>query len=180
MTTTTTRRALLARSAATAAMIPAAAIPASAATALASKHPDAELLALGRQYDVLARQYDDAVERWNPVWKALGQAREAVRGSLPDGGWLDLMKRVEARFPDKGPHPDDMSKAMFDPEAAIIAWPATTIAGLAVKAKVVRQYNESWWDASDADADYEVLVARKLIDAVIELAETIDREAVRS
>src|ERR1019366_9066045 len=53
---------------------------------------------------------------------------------------------------------------------AIVAIPATTIAGLAVKARLAAFANEGCWDDSDEDADWEVLVVRKLVDAVIRVA----------
>ena len=49
---------------------------------------------------------------------------------------------------------------------AIVAIPATTIAGLAVKARLAAFAND--WD--DSDNDWDVLTVRKLVDAVIRLA----------
>jgi hypothetical protein len=164
---TTSRRTVLAGLAA----IPAAVAPAAAIPALASDHPDAELLAVGRRFDTLAEQRDRSVERWEPVWQAIQQERNTIPGTLSNDGWMALTERVEARFPERGPHPDDIAGAMNEPERAIMALPATTIAGLAVKARLAREYNRSWWDESDENADWDVLVARKLVDAVLALAE---------
>lgn len=67
-------------------------------------------------------------------------------------------------------HPDYYVSAMQPLWEQVIAIPATTIAGLAVKARVMRFFCQNYWEESDADADVDVLLCRKLCDAVIDMA----------
>jgi hypothetical protein len=52
-----------------------------------------------------------------------------------------------------------------------MALQATTTAGLAVKARMARFSCKHFWrETADANADWDHLVARKLIESVLELA----------
>jgi len=87
-----------------AAALPAVAVLPAVTAAAAVANLDAELIALGKQFELLENQYDLA----------------AARGDQAE------------------PHCDDITDAMEAPMRRIMALPATTLAGLAVKARVAR------------------------------------------
>jgi hypothetical protein len=72
----------------------------------------------------------------------------------------------------QGEHPDDILNRSDAPSRAILAIPATTLAGLAVKARLAKFGASNIWDESDEDADWDHLVLRNLVEAVLELAMT--------
>jgi hypothetical protein len=49
----------------------------------------------------------------------------------------------------------------------IMAWPATTFAGLAIKARVVQDACGHYWDESYRDCDWDRQMVRSLIQAVL-------------
>jgi len=78
--------------------------------------------------------------------------------------------RIEKEYPVAGPEPDHFSDQMDSPMIRIMSLRARTIDGLAVKARVARYACKHFWDDSDADCDWDKLMARKLIDAVLKMA----------
>ena len=62
----------------------------------------------------------------------------------------------------------DILDMMDAPTHRIIALPATTLAGLAVKARVARFSWEHFWDEPEENLDWDELMARELIDAVLD------------
>jgi hypothetical protein len=50
----------------------------------------------------------------------------------------------------------------------IMTLPATTLAGLAIKARVARFSCEHLWEEPEEDLDWDELMTRKLIDAVLD------------
>lgn len=110
----------------------------------AANHPDAELLALGRKFDAFEKQ----IVLSEAAWNSEDEARQRVTV----------------------PHPDAVVSANVAVDRAILALPATTLAGLAVKARQAAFYASSYWNDSDEDADWDMLLVRKLIDNVIAVA----------
>jgi hypothetical protein len=162
MTTTTSRRAVLAGVAA----LPVATTPALAAVA----NPDAELLALGERFDALMKLYDDAEVRSEPYQTAFSRegAKLAETAPNPDGVWEELCDRLEREYPIAYPTCDDVIDLTGEPSRQIMALPAFTPEGLAVKARLARFHCSHFWRVADEEkADWDDLVARKLIDAVL-------------
>jgi hypothetical protein len=96
-------------------------------------------------------------------------SKSSTRGLAPITyeKYLEAAARVDRAFP----LPNPMWEAVSDMQAPvarkIMALPATTLAGLAVKARVAQSACERFWDVSDADCDWDQLMARQLIEAVL-------------
>ena len=61
----------------------------------------------------------------------------------------------------------------MDPIAReILAVPALTLDGLAIKARVAKWAASDFWTESNEDVDWDKLCVRELIDAVIQMAAT--------
>jgi hypothetical protein len=120
---------------------------------------DVELLALGKQFDQLERQYHEVMERDRPRIERELQLLEAQEPS----------EKLDQEFGPQG-RPDalDILDMVDVPMRRIMALPATTLAGLAVKARVARFSCEHFWDEPEEDLDWDELMARKLIDAVLD------------
>lgn len=161
-----------------AAAVTAAAASPGVSTAKA-KHPDEALLAYGRELDTCVRDHKTACAKYRPLWDKLSARFEEERDNethrnsysqiCDDVGLTALNLQSE--------HPDDILMRAEAPSRAILAIPATTLAGLAVKACLAKFGAEHIWNESDADADWDHLVLRNLVDAVLELA--AKGEAVR-
>jgi hypothetical protein len=123
--------------------------------------PDAELLALGKQFDRLERQYRQTMERDRP--------RIERELQLLDAHQRNVQQKLDAEFgPQSRPDALDFLEMMDAPMRQIMALPATALAGLAVKARVVRFSCEPFWDEPEEELDWDELMARKLSDAVLE------------
>ena|SRR5690348_13899942 len=159
------------RRAAMAVLAAAATLPAAVAVAGAT-NPDAELIEAGREYDRLAKIYETVLKKEEPCW----QAREAdIRGLKEKGPYSDaelvaVIERAEREHPLPSPNGDQILNLMDPIAKKILALPAHTLGGLAVKARVARFACSSFWHESDEDADWDILVARKLIEAVERVA----------
>jgi hypothetical protein len=143
---------------------------------------DLELLKLGRQLDLLVQRYETARQRFIPVNDAQKrlmakwcQAHPGYNNDQLMAAYIEIEKDLSEGI---GEHPDDAMNDVDGVSRAIVAIPATTIAGLAVKARLAAFANEGSWDDSDEDADCEVLTVRKLVDAVIRLASSSASAAV--
>jgi|SRR5665213_1487509 len=148
-------------------------LPALTLPAIASNHPDAELLAIGEQYDALAAIYEDAQRRAQPRWDARENFLASLRGGPRTPSNREIMHalaQIDRKFPIADPQPDDAIGATDEPACRIMALPARTIAGLAVKARVAKLAASNYWDDPDDDADWDKLIVRKLIDAILESA----------
>jgi len=120
---------------------------------------DVELLALGKQFDQLERQYHEVIERDRPRIERELQLLETQEPS----------EKLDEEFgPQSRPDALDILDMMDAPIRRIMALPATTLAGLAVKARVARFSCELFWDKPEEDLDWDELMARKLIDAVLD------------
>jgi hypothetical protein len=156
------------------ASLPATTVP---AAALGNIRPDAELIALGKQFDALDRQYTDARRRQDPIDKAFRRLIHTHRPNQPStlsderAFYQGLWDQAEAECggPVK-PHPDDISEQIGPLTTTIIDIPASTIEGLAVKARVARHACWHFYETSDEDADWDHQMARGLIDAVLKAA----------
>ena len=127
--------------------------------AAAAAAPDVELLALGKQFDLFERQYHQVMERDRPRIERELQLLEAQERS----------EKLDEEFgPQSRPDALDILDMMDAPIRRIMALPATTSAGLAVKARVARFSCELFWDKPEEDLDWDELMARKLIDAVLD------------
>jgi hypothetical protein len=78
------------------------------------------------------------------------------------------LKSLDVQVPLPVPCCEDITDAMDPVFSRIMALPATTIAGLAVKADILRHYYEKGFDESfDADSSWDDLGAvRALVEAV--------------
>jgi len=120
---------------------------------------DVELLALAKQFDQLERQYHEVIERDRPRIERELQLLETQEPS----------EKLDEEFgPQSRPDALDILDMMDAPIRRIMALPATTLAGLAVKARVARFSCELFWDKPEEDLDWDELMARKLIDAVLD------------
>ena len=165
MTNSTSRRSIILK-AATALVASTAAMP-----ALAGIAPDAELLRLGAVFDEFKRQYDEAMIGWKPVEAFIEEELEKL-GDGPDVTYEAVeavWQRAYARFPDFT-IPENVVADMDNPQLQIMAFPATTLAGLVVKAKVAKFGCENYWDKEWKDRDWDHMAATQLIDAVLALA----------
>jgi hypothetical protein len=121
------------------------------------------------------QRFECARQRFIPVneahTKLLAEWRQTHPGYSEDqilGAYIDIYNSLREGV---GEHPDDVMNDVDGVSNAIVAIPATTIAGLAVKARLAAFANAgSDWEESDKDADWEVLTARKLVEAVIQVA----------
>jgi hypothetical protein len=143
-----------------------------------ANEPDAELIALGRQLDILRQRHAAAVATCAPLWEESGRRLEEwkrlhagythialgeVMRKINDDVGLGSIERAKQ-------HPDDIMSESDSVSRAIIAIPAITIAGLRVKARLAAFAAPNYWDENDKDADWDHLAVRKLIDAVIGVA----------
>ncbi|WOH70675.1 hypothetical protein RX330_20475 [Bradyrhizobium sp. NDS-1] len=102
--------------------------------------PDAELIALGQQLDAFAHRLATSEAKW-------------AEDTAPN--WE---------------HPDDILTEAGPVCRAILAAPARTVAGLAVKARLAAFGAPTYWQKSDEDADWDILVMRQLVESVIHTA----------
>ncbi len=150
----------------TIATLPALAVPAIAAV---TPHPDADLLELGRQFDEWEREFKLTEEYWQPRWavqyEVMAEKLSPTTLHISD----EVAAEVERRLgPALKPHPDELCDAASEKmNRQIMALPASTLAGLAVKARVARFACFGFYGASDEDADWEHLMARELIESVL-------------
>jgi hypothetical protein len=165
VTAVTSRRSLLAGAIAAAASIP-------ATSPAKEKHPDEVLLAYGRELDSCAHDYWTTCAKYRPLWDKLNARLEEERERTANrASYRQICDEVGLSALDEtGEHPDDIMNRSDAPSRAILAIPATTLAGLAVKARLAKFGASHIWDESDTDADWDHLVLRNLVDAVLELA----------
>jgi hypothetical protein len=91
--------------------------------------PDVELLALGKRLDQLERWYHEVMERDRPRIERELQLLDAQEPS----------EKLDKEFgPQSRPDALDILDMMDAPMRGIMTLPATTLAGLAVKARVAR------------------------------------------
>jgi hypothetical protein len=154
MTTTTSRRAVLAGAAAS--------IPATALAALPID-PDAELLAIGTKHEALVAQFLDATHRAEPNEGAFRNAYAAWRldhpyaGNMPEEEWQTLSDRIDREYPVAAPMPDDCTDAMGPLLDRMFEFEAQTARGLLVKIRALAFYGDrEWSDALEAESDRDL------------------------
>ncbi len=137
-----------------------------------AKHPDEALLAYGRELDSCAHGYWTALAKYRPLWDKLRDRLEEQRESRTNRvAYHQIYGEVGLTALDQqGEHPDDFTTRADAPSRAIMATPATTLAGLAVKARLAKFGASEIWNESYDDADWDHLVLRSLVDAVLDLA----------
>ena len=135
---------------------------------------DAELIALGNRFDELEWQYRFVKGRDRARNKTFSELLEAQQGRiLSDEEWKQVLNGIGGQLDQQfGPaiQPDvlDIMDMLDSSQRRIMALPAITLAGLAVKARVARFECERLWDKPVEDLDREQMMARDLIDAVLE------------
>jgi hypothetical protein len=138
--------------------------------------PDAELIELGRRWDVLEVQCARAEELSEPNEQAWVAALDAidqkatvdgVRQHVPDAVFLEAAKQADALHPLPSPTVTEVFDAMGPIERRILALPATSLAGLAVKARLAKFGCPNLWAKSADDADWNEVLVRNLIEAAI-------------
>jgi hypothetical protein len=165
----TSRRALLARAPAAAAL--ALAVPVST-FAGGVGGDDAELLALGERFDWLAAEEERIFQLEAPYWAAhhrLIVEMHAEGRCHRNEEWAERFQTIE-KFRPPGPSSADITGEMDAPTRRIMALPAYTVAGLAVKARATA-YACGHMDNSDfASADWDHMHVRMLVAAVLTMA----------
>lgn len=143
-----------------------------------SHTPDAELIELGRQHDVIAQQYAAAVVRFSPKWDEHLRLTKDWERDNPDCSseeYRAARDRIAGEIgltamEQSGQHPDDFMNESDPIARAILAIPAITVAGLSVKARLAAFGARGLWNKNDDDADWADLVVRSLIDEVLHMA----------
>jgi hypothetical protein len=143
MTTTTTRRAILAG----AAMLPALAIPAIAAALPAVAPNDTDLIELGARYEKLFLDYTNSIFQWAPLMRS---AHAEVREKFKFAEWHDLpdkQNRKASRLLSQitkrngcniaSDRMSVLADEMYPLAVAINDAPASSLGGLRAKALVV-------------------------------------------
>jgi hypothetical protein len=144
----------------------------------ASPNPDAELIELGRKHDEIEQRYKAATALYAPHWDEHRRPfeewdKESTARSDADvmAAWASISDEIGLTKLEKdGPNLDAIMGESSPVAEAILAIPAFTIRGLSVKARLAKFGAFTYWDESDDDADWDILVVRKLIDAVIDAA----------
>lgn len=157
-----------------AAAVTAAASSSSRASNAKANHPDDVLLTYGRELDSCIHDHKTTCAKYRPLWDNLSarlqdETRRHDESSVSWHGRIYAEVGLEA-LDQQGEHPDDIIGRSDAPSRAIMAIPATTLAGLAVKARLAKFGASHIWKESDGDADWDHLVLRNLVDAVLELA----------
>jgi hypothetical protein len=95
-----------------------------------------------------------------------------MRPNYTDEKFYEVGRMLDERFPLQHPSADDVTDAQCPVARRIAALPVTTLAGLAVKARIAQATcSYCYREENDNDADWDHLHVRKLIDAVLGLAE---------
>lgn len=142
-------------------------------------HPDAALISAGKTFDALVEALKCANRAWIPnsdaFWEAsreLIKAKEA--GTLETIRSLDLYEVVCRRAdqispPPAGFHTDDITSLLEPVEREILARPAHTVAGLAIKCRVAKFAIPSAWDDEKpvADLDWDQWVMRTFVESIM-------------
>jgi hypothetical protein len=133
---------------------------------------DAELAAAGVEFRILLNLFFKARRLSEPNGDARDPAiRLGMFQGLDNDAMFKLLERIDERFPLPVPSCDDITDAM-DVVERIMALSATTIAGLAAKAEVVRFFNPAAFAEDDGGGDLGDLGAavRALVEAISALA----------
>jgi hypothetical protein len=148
-----------------------------------SQTPDAELIELGHQHDLIAQRHAAAVARFRPKWDEHRQLMKDWKSDNPglsSEEYMAAYNRIAneiglTAMEESGLHPDDLLEESEPIARAILAIPAITVAGLSVKARLARFGADGLWDENDGAADWSDLLVRNVIDAVVHVAASESR-----
>ncbi len=145
----------------------------SALSSIQAELADAELVSKGRTMDRFIADYETAHAMYEPLW----DKREALLATpkRDDETSHDFLVRIDEEvglpaLEKKQQHPTDIMNRAHSVSMAVLNAKATTIAGLAVKARLAKFTAKYLWEEADADADWDHLILRNLVDAVLMLA----------
>lgn len=140
--------------------------------------PDAELLALGAKAEALWQSVETARAQLAPLdaeWQRRYFAWADANPGRTDEQVSEAFKRFGdevglAAFEQSGRHPDDYLDKLDAISREIWRLPATTIAGLAVKARIAKHSASDVWESPNDDTDFSRLAIRHTINALLEIA----------
>jgi hypothetical protein len=150
-----------------------AVVPATATAACWFPGPDAELLELGKRFAEVTGEVDAANAAFNVIYNPISARSDRLCAGIPEGAqqhaiWKRLADEAGPAF---GEAERDLFEAWDrhrDVIEAIAAIPATTMAGLAVKAAVVRQQNAELWEEHGCEFHQAPIVG--LVDEIAAMA----------
>ena len=166
MNTVSTRRTIL---------VGAATLPALSLPAIAEFNQDAELLALGKQFDALEIEYREERIRNAGYYEAEQAALRRMRdhqARLSNGEFAALFDKEMEGAP-KQSHPtwEEIVDRMDPVQRRISKLPAKTLEGLKVKARSAKQACSHFWEAENLDdAGWDHRIARTTIDAILAIS----------
>jgi hypothetical protein len=167
---TTSRRSFLAAAAVAAAIV-------APNVAVAKPTEDSQLIELGKKLSKLVQEYYAECARLRPFWDEHKRQMDAWKESHPyreDGEGFAEYKRISAEIgldeQEKLNHPDHVMDRIDPVASAIMTIPATTWAGVLVKAQLAKFAADDFWGQSEDDLDWDKSTMRKLVDAVIDMA----------
>jgi hypothetical protein len=175
---TTSRRSFLAAAAVAGAIV-------APKVAVAAPAPDAELIRLGQHFDALVHRLAVTMAKLEPLYDEHRRRMDEWKLENPTGSCIDVYDRlweeVGLNAAYKETDPDDITDEMDPVSRKIMAIPATTLAGLLVKARLAKYVGSEYWDETYEQADWVHLTMRQLCDAVIDMAARVSMPApVRS
>jgi hypothetical protein len=180
-TTTTSRRALLAGapSIAAVALTAGAAVNCLAAARATSSAADAELLSVGAQFDAIYSSFTDLLAEMKPLREECDRRLEPFLGAMILGDRdVDIVAPSDEIEKELGLDEchlrlDAINEAMDAAVRRIIELPASTLPGLAVKARMAATKCRHFWRAPEEELDYDNRAARALIESVLATAGSI-------
>ena len=148
-----------------------------------SQTPDAELIELGHQHDLIAQRHAAAVARFRPKWDEHLRLMKDWERDNPGRSSEENMSAYHrianeiglTAMEQSGQYPDELLGESEPIARAILAIPAITVAGLSVKARLARFGADGLWDENDDDAEWVDLLVRNVIDAVVHVAASESR-----
>jgi hypothetical protein len=177
----------LTRRAAMVAGLAAAAVP--AVPALATASGDARLLELGRKFEPLFAKYLTFWPAYKAVWDRVEERKRAEVHPSPEewsnlepgtyesrvAGILEAIERInkEEGFDKLSDEHDALCESAGGIDQLtdeIVKTPATTLAGLAVKARAACMVFHSYWDGPRNKMDIDEHLVRELVDGICRLA----------
>jgi hypothetical protein len=165
------RRSLVASAAA----LPALALPAVATAQCYPVEPDAELIKLAETYERIFRIRAPLAADYNERWgNAIDEARERVanlsgpeRSKMYDVEMARLW--VESGSEKANEKVEPLNDQLYDLALKIMDAPVQTAAGLRARVALVANAYPDLWDAPPKDLDWDRRVVRSLIEAICSL-----------
>jgi hypothetical protein len=140
--------------------------------------PDARLIELGKQFDEIDRQFWRSCAKCNPLWEQLREKSDDWNKAHPhatSAQRMDEYHRLHVEIglkaiEDSDDQPDDWTNRISPIAEEILSIPSSTLAGLSIKARVVRSQASHLWRESEDDADWDDLCIRKLVEDILLMA----------